>query len=113
MIHLLKVEDLVYETNLMVLHQREKQIKLGYKSDGYQNYRLMVPIYKRRWTDPWTPEKELKYSTRCFNGIVRNWRKTLREFITSDTYVKVIFLGKCKELVGLERTSSLLSAEIN
>ena len=60
--------------------QREKQIIYGKVTDGYQNYKSIVPKNMRHIRDPATPQKDYPYSKRCWDGLVRSWRRRLHEW---------------------------------
>ncbi|KAJ3056220.1 hypothetical protein HK097_007703 [Rhizophlyctis rosea] len=63
------------------LEQRQKQIDYGKNTVGYQRYISIVPRQKRRpRIDPETPDKHSKCSKRCWDGLVRQWRRRLHQW---------------------------------
>ena len=60
--------------------KREKQVMYGKVTDGYQNYKSIVPKSMRNIRDPATPKKDHPYSKRCWDGLVRSWRRKLHEW---------------------------------
>ncbi|KAJ3005279.1 hypothetical protein HKX48_000769, partial [Thoreauomyces humboldtii] len=59
------------------MEQRQKQIDYGKNTTGYQRYIQMVPRHRRKRTDPETPKKETRCSKRCWDGLIRQWRREL------------------------------------
>ncbi|XP_037050983.1 histone RNA hairpin-binding protein-like [Bradysia coprophila] len=68
------------ETRPDVLARRQKQIDYGKNTIGYDNYIKLIPRDKRSKDDPRTPPKDVKYSRRAFDGLVRIWRTKLHRF---------------------------------
>ncbi|KAJ3188292.1 hypothetical protein HDU85_005443 [Gaertneriomyces sp. JEL0708] len=62
------------------LEQRQKQIDFGKNTLGYQRYIEAIPRHKRKRTDPQTPNKYSKCSKRCWDGLIRHWRRKLHEW---------------------------------
>ena len=60
--------------------KREKQVMYGKVTDGYQNYKSIIPKGLRNIRDPATPRKDYPYSKRCWDGLVRSWRRKLHEW---------------------------------
>ncbi|XP_063682891.1 uncharacterized protein LOC134817604 [Bolinopsis microptera] len=60
--------------------KREKQVLYGKVTDGYQNYKSIIPKGLRNIRDPATPRKDYPYSKRCWDGLVRSWRRKLHEW---------------------------------
>ncbi|KAI8463344.1 MAG: histone RNA hairpin-binding protein RNA-binding domain-containing protein [Monoraphidium minutum] len=69
------------ETDAARLAQRQKQIDLGKNTQAYRNYIKAVPRHKRKLKGkdmhPSTPDISLKASKRCWQGMVRVWKKKL------------------------------------
>eukprot|EP00904_Undaria_pinnatifida_P003144 jgi/Undpi1/12830/HiC_scaffold_7.g02497.m1 len=61
--------------------QRQKQIDYGKNTTGYDRYRQLVPIYKRKDTDPRTPDRDAKMSKRRWAGRVRDCSLFERSFM--------------------------------
>ncbi|KAI8825133.1 histone RNA hairpin-binding protein RNA-binding domain-containing protein [Fimicolochytrium jonesii] len=59
------------------MEQRQKQIDYGKNTAGYQRYIAMIPKQRRKRSDPETPKKETKCSKRCWDGLIRQWRREL------------------------------------
>lgn len=62
------------------LEQRQKQIEYGKNTIGYKIYTKTIKKDKRKKTDPWTPDKYTKCSKRCWDGMVRSWRRQLHNW---------------------------------
>mmetsp|Transcript_13786 Transcript_13786/g.24624 ORF Transcript_13786/g.24624 Transcript_13786/m.24624 type:complete len:267 (+) Transcript_13786:2-802(+) len=65
------------------LATRQKQIDLGKNTLGYQRYLEQVPRKSRgpNWQEhPRTPRPSEKMSKRCFDGIIRAWRRNLHRW---------------------------------
>ena len=62
------------------LAQRQKQIDFGKNTRGYERYSALVPREKRRFDDPWTPDKTAPCSKRAFDGRIRKWRRELHKY---------------------------------
>eukprot|EP00892_Ulva_mutabilis_P006534 jgi/Ulvmu1/4252/UM192_0012.1 len=60
--------------------QRMKQVEFGKNSTGYKAYVLAVPRDQRRGDDPQTPDVRTKCSKRCFDGLLRSWRRRLHRY---------------------------------
>ncbi|ORX55261.1 hypothetical protein BCR36DRAFT_410203 [Piromyces finnis] len=69
------------------LEQRQKQIEYGKNTIGYKIYTKVIKKEKRKKTDPWTPDKYTKCSKRCWDGMVRSWRRQLHNWdpVSDDT----------------------------
>lgn len=75
-----KLDPAKYETNTRVLQQRQKQIDFGKNTLGYDRYVQTVPKNKRSKGEPRTPDKYKKMSKRCWDGIVKAWRRQLHSY---------------------------------
>eukprot|EP00899_Mesostigma_viride_P012443 jgi/Mesvir1/2119/Mv16647-RA.1 len=62
------------------LSQRQKQIDYGKNTIAYARYLKEVPRHHRRRSDPATPDKSRGISKRCFDGLVRAWRRKLHQW---------------------------------
>ncbi|KAJ4449087.1 hypothetical protein ANN_00482 [Periplaneta americana] len=72
-----KWKKIEYETDPAILSRRQKQIDYGKNTVGYDRYRQMVPKDKRTKKHPRTPPKNVKYSRRAWDGMIRIWRQNL------------------------------------
>lgn len=70
-------KKLAYETDPAVLLRRQKQIDFGKNTVGYDRYCSMVKREGRTKDHPKTPPKELKYSRRAWDGLIKSWRSRL------------------------------------
>ncbi|GHP03095.1 hypothetical protein PPROV_000185000 [Pycnococcus provasolii] len=62
------------------LAQRQKQIDFGKNTRGYERYSALVPREKRKFDNPWTPDKTAPCSKRAFDGRIRKWRRELHKY---------------------------------
>jgi hypothetical protein len=78
------------ESDEQRISARIKQILFGKNTTGYDNYISAVPKNKRqsRKDHPRTPDPYLKTSKRCFDGIVKAWRRQLHQWDNIDTLPK-------------------------
>ncbi|VVC40428.1 Histone RNA hairpin-binding protein, RNA-binding domain [Cinara cedri] len=65
------------ETDPLVLQRRQKQIDFGKNTIGYEKYLEEIPKNERRKEHPKTPPKNLKYTRRAWDGLVKSWRVKL------------------------------------
>ena len=68
------------ETDPHKIQQRQKQIRFGKNTIGYDNYVKAVPRKDRERGNikhPWTPNPYEKMSKRAFDGLVHKWRRCL------------------------------------
>ncbi|XP_055699741.1 histone RNA hairpin-binding protein [Phlebotomus papatasi] len=68
------------ESDPEVLIRRQKQIDFGKNTIGYDNYINQVPRDARKLTDPNTPKKNIKYSRRAWDGLIKQWRIQLHDW---------------------------------
>jgi len=80
--------------------QREKQVTYGKVTEGYQNYIAIIPKSMRHLKDPNTPPKKHPYSKRCWDGLVRAWRKRLHHWDDPNVGLekRALYSGKNKDL---------------
>ena len=65
------------ETDPEVLDRRQKQIDYGKNSVVYQNYIRLVIKTERKNHEPKTPRKNLKWSRRSWDTMIRCWKKDI------------------------------------
>lgn len=70
-------KKLALETDHAVLSRRQKQIDFGKNTVGYDRYCSLVKREDRTKDHPKTPPKELKYSRRAWDGLIKSWRSRL------------------------------------
>lgn len=70
-------KKLSLETDPNILLRRQKQIDFGKNTVGYDRYSSLVPRKSRTKDHPKTPPKELKYSRRAWDGLIKSWRSRL------------------------------------
>uniref|UniRef100_A0A8D8R730 Histone RNA hairpin-binding protein n=1 Tax=Cacopsylla melanoneura TaxID=428564 RepID=A0A8D8R730_9HEMI len=70
-------KKLEYETDTSVLLRRQKQIDFGKNTVGYDRYCQLVKKEERTKDHPKTPPRELKYSRRAWDGLIKSWRSRL------------------------------------
>ncbi|CAH0555688.1 unnamed protein product [Brassicogethes aeneus] len=72
------------ESDVEVLKRRQKQIDFGKNTLGYEAYLEMVPRGSRSSEDPQTPNKNVKYSRRAWDGLIKQWRVRLHKYDPAD-----------------------------
>lgn len=75
-----KADTRKQETDLAILERREKQILYGKNDQAYKNYISNVPKDKRNEKMPMTPDKNLVYSRREFDGLVKHWKRQVHNW---------------------------------
>lgn len=68
------------------LEQRQKQVEYGKNTIGYDRYISLVPKHARKKGDPVTPDRNLKCSKRCWDGLVRAWRRNLHVYDPTSSH---------------------------
>ncbi|KAK7789378.1 hypothetical protein R5R35_007852 [Gryllus longicercus] len=71
---------LVIETDPSILARRQKQIDYGKNTICYDEYRRCVPKDKRQRNDPSTPPKNIQFSRRAWDGLIKVWRQKLHSW---------------------------------
>lgn len=74
-----------FETDPETLGRRQKQVDFGKNTLGYDNYSRLVPKNERKPGNPRTPPKNVKYSRRAWDGLIKVWRKKLHEWDDQET----------------------------
>lgn len=77
------------ETDPVVLARREKQIQYGKNTPAYQRYIKQVPRYKRGIKMPQTPTKNLTYSRRQFDGLIKHWKLQIHKWDKSTNGLSI------------------------
>ena len=65
------------------VRQRRRQINIGMQSEAYKQFCLAVPEKKRTAKHPRPPDPYRRVSKRAFDGLLRQWRKSLHAFVAS------------------------------
>jgi len=73
-----------YETDQNVITRREKQIEYGKNTQAYQRYIAQVPKNERSTGMPITPCKNLTYSRRQFDGLIKHWKLRVHAWDKSE-----------------------------
>jgi len=63
-----------------VLARREKNIRYGKNTEDYKRYVQLIPKRKRISGSPRTPIKEMKYSRRQWDGLIKHWKLRLHNW---------------------------------
>lgn len=77
------------ETDEHRIKQRDKQLQLGKKSEGYTRYTNLIPKWKRQDQDPVTPDKYQICSKRSWDGQMSKWRRLLHAYDENPTAAPV------------------------
>jgi hypothetical protein len=62
------------------LYQRQKQVDIGKNTTEYAKYCERVPKPKRSSSDPKTPNIYSNCSKRCWDGMIKKWRRDLHQY---------------------------------
>lgn len=79
-------EKVELEEDPKKLAYRKKQIEIGKNTPAYQCYVKAIPKHKRKVhkkgypIDPVTPDINKKCSKRCFDGLLKSWRRQLHKW---------------------------------
>lgn len=73
-------DTLENENDPDVLSRREKNIMYGKNTDAYGRYISILPKANRINSSPRTPLKEMKYSRRQWDGLVKHWKIRLHDW---------------------------------
>ena len=68
------------ETDPVILERRQKQIDYGKNTLDYDTYSKKVPKETRPYFLPKTPEKNLKYSRRQWDGSIKAWKLRVHDW---------------------------------
>jgi len=63
-----------------VLARREKNIQYGKRTGAYERYIQVIPRRSRDQHSPRTPIKDMKYSRRQWDGLVKHWKIKLHDW---------------------------------
>ncbi|GCA64208.1 hypothetical protein KIPB_013587, partial [Kipferlia bialata] len=55
-------------------------VLFGKTTEGYRNYRMLVPFEERGISGNWSPNPDAGLSKRAFDGIKTTWRERLHRF---------------------------------
>ncbi|XP_001944356.1 histone RNA hairpin-binding protein [Acyrthosiphon pisum] len=101
------------ETDPLILSRRQKQIDFGKNTIGYVKYLEQVPKHERKKRHPKTPPKNLKYTRRAWDGLIKNWRVKLHLFDPDrrhDDEDDALTTGSSSNLYSLGSMTSLDSS---
>lgn len=73
------------ETDPAVLARREKNISYGKNTDTYAKYIQVIPKQNRVKGSPRTPIKEMRYSRRQWDGLIKHWKINLHDWERGTT----------------------------
>lgn len=79
-----KRKPVEHENDQATLARRQKQIDFGKNTVGYDRYIKTVPKHMRKKEHPRTPPKDIKYSRRGWDGLIRIWRQELHRWDGPD-----------------------------
>jgi len=63
-----------------VLARREKNIRYGKNTNAYESYIQLIPRQRRDKSSPRTPVKEMRYSRRQWDGLIKHWKLRLHNW---------------------------------
>lgn len=63
-----------------VLARREKNILYGKNTNAYERYIQVIPRQRRDKSSPRTPVKEMRYSRRQWDGLIKHWKLRLHNW---------------------------------
>jgi len=77
------------ENDADVLSRREKNIRYGKSTEAYERYVQVIPKQHRIRTSPRTPIKEMRYSRRQWDGLIKHWKLRLHSWDQDANRVEV------------------------
>ncbi|KAK7789379.1 hypothetical protein R5R35_007852 [Gryllus longicercus] len=96
---------LVIETDPSILARRQKQIDYGKNTICYDEYRRCVPKDKRQRNDPSTPPKNIQFSRRAWDGLIKVWRQKLHSWDPPQNASMQTLGGKEDKMAALKAVS--------
>jgi len=72
--------EVKYETDENVISRREKQIQYGKNTAAYKRYINQIQKNERSSDMPVTPNKNLSYSRRHFDSMIKHWKLTIHNW---------------------------------
>ena len=77
------------ETDTVVLERRQKQIDYGKNTLAYDQYLKKVPKESRPFFMPRTPDKNVQYSRRQWDGLVKAWKLQIHQWNQNGSGKKI------------------------